>query len=69
MMIDTIKTERLSIEPFDIKYLKDYFDGFNQEITKFQWPDPFPDMDSARIVLQDLLDEFPFDGQPNCVSP
>lgn len=52
-----IRTERLSIEPFDIKYLKDYFDGFNKEITRFQWPDPFPNIDSARNVLQGFLNE------------
>ena len=52
-----IRTERLHIEPLDSKYLKDYFDGFNKEITKYQWPDPFPDIDSARNVLQGFLDE------------
>lgn len=35
-----IKTKRLTIAPFDLKYLDDYFNGFNEEITKFQWPDP-----------------------------
>ncbi len=57
MMKDMIRTERLRIESLDIQYLKDYFDGFNKEITKFQWPDPFPDMDSARNVLQGFLNE------------
>lgn len=52
-----IKTERLLIAPFDLKYLRDYFDGFDREITKYQWPDPFPDMDAARDTLQGFLDE------------
>ena len=52
-----MKTERLLIAPFDMKYLKDYFDGFDAEITKYQWPDPFPDLDSARDTLQGFLEE------------
>ena len=52
-----IKTERLLIAPFDMKYLKDYFDGFDEDITKYQWPDPFPDMDTARETLQGFLEE------------
>ena len=52
-----IKTERLDILPFDMRYLRDYFDGFNGEITRYQWPDPFPDMGSARDVLQGFLEE------------
>lgn len=55
--IERIKTERLKIEPLDMKYLKDYYNGFNEEITKFQWPDPFVDLDSARDMLQDFLNE------------
>lgn len=52
-----IKTERLLIAPFDMKYLKDYFDGFDGDITKYQWPDPFADMDAARETLQGFLEE------------
>lgn len=52
-----IKTERLSIEPFDMKNLKDYYDGFDEAITKFQWPDPFKNIDDARTLLQDFLNE------------
>ena len=52
-----MKTERLTIAPFEMKYLRDYFDGFDGEITKYQWPDPFADVDSARDLLQGFLDE------------
>ena len=52
-----LTTERLVLAPFDMKYLQDYFNGFDEEITKFQWPDPFVDIDDARNVLQDFLDE------------
>ena len=42
---------------FDMKYLEDYFNGFNENIAKYQWPDPFDSVESARITLQDFLDE------------
>ena len=48
---------RISIVPFEMKYLDDYFNGFNAEITRFQWPDPFECMEDARSVLQAFLDE------------
>lgn len=54
---DMIKTERLTIAPFEMKYLRDYFGGFDGEITKYQWPDPFADVERARDLLQGFLDE------------
>ena len=52
-----IKTERLILAPFDMKYLQDYYNGFNEEITKYQWPDPFANIDAAKNMLQDFLTE------------
>ena len=52
-----IKSERISIEPFEMKYLNNYFSGFNMEITKFQWPDPFESIEEARSILQEFLNE------------
>ena len=52
-----IQCERIIIAPFDMKYLQDYCSGFNTEITKYQWPDPFETLDDARDVLQCFLDE------------
>lgn len=52
-----IKSERTNIAPFEMNYLNDYFCGFNAEITKFQWPDPFESMESARSMLQKFLIE------------
>lgn len=49
--------ERIIIAPFEMKYLEDYNSGFNSEITKFQWPEPFDSIDDARAVLQGFLDE------------
>ena len=40
-----------------MRYLPDYFAGFNAEITRFQWPEPFESMEDARSTLQSFLDE------------
>ncbi|MBE6908952.1 MAG: GNAT family N-acetyltransferase [Ruminococcaceae bacterium] len=47
----------IRIVPFDMKYLGEYYHGFNAEITKYQWPDPFDRMDDAKAMLQEFLDE------------
>ncbi len=52
-----IKSERTNIVPFEMKYLNDYFSGFNGKITKFQWPDPFESIEAARATLQEFLKE------------
>lgn len=52
-----IKCERINIVPFEMKYLDIYFSGFNSEITKFQWLDPFESLEDARSMLQEFLDE------------
>ena len=52
-----IKTDRLNIVPFEMRYLNNYFNGFNAEITKYQWPDPFESIEDARLMLQAFLDE------------
>ncbi len=52
-----IKSERTNIVPFEMRYLNHYFSGFNAEITKFQWPDPFESIEDARSILQEFLNE------------
>ena len=52
-----IKSERINIAPFEMKYLNHYFSEFNAEITKFQWPDPFETIEEARTTLQEFLNE------------
>ncbi len=47
----------MRIEPFDMKYLNDYFNEFNEDITKYQWPDPFENLDVAKEMLQEFMDE------------
>ena len=50
-------SEDICIVPFDMKYLDDYYNGFNTEITKYQWPDPFNHVEDARALLLEFLDE------------
>lgn len=47
----------MTIVPFEMKYLNDYFNCFNEEITKYQWPNPFDSVDAAREMLQVFLNE------------
>lgn len=47
----------INIVPFEMKYLRDYYHGFNQKITEFQWPDPFENSDDAEKMLQEFLNE------------
>lgn len=47
----------IKIEPFDMKYLSDYYTEFNEEITRYQWPDPFESIDAAKELLQEFVDE------------
>ena len=51
------KSEGIRVVPFNMKYLNDYFSGFDAEITKFQWPDPFESIEDARSTLQGFLDD------------
>lgn len=46
-----LNTERLSIRPFSKSFLKDYYQEFTDEITKYQYPDSFPDIETADTVL------------------
>ena len=49
--------KRIKVIPFDMKYLEDYYNNFNEEITRYQWPDPFETIEDARALLKDFLDE------------
>ncbi|MBR4289480.1 MAG: GNAT family N-acetyltransferase [Oscillospiraceae bacterium] len=49
--------ERIRVVPFDMKYLDDYFRGFNAEITKYQWPEPFLHVKDAEALLLEFLGE------------
>lgn len=51
------ETERLMIRPFDLSYLEEYAREFTAEITKYQFPDPFPDMETANRVMSGFVKE------------
>ena len=59
--------EKIKIVPFEMKFLKDYYWGFNTEITKYQWPDPFGTVDDARKLLLEFLREMER-GDATCPS-
>lgn len=52
-----LQTQRLMIVPFDMNYLNDYYDGFDKEITKYQYPDSFDSVEAAKNLLQEFIDE------------
>ena len=53
--MELIQTERLIITPFDLMSLKDYYEGFDADITKYQYPDPFTTEEDARELLQSFI--------------
>ena len=52
-----IMTPRLRIVPFDMKYLDFYYREWNEEVTKYQYPDPYSSIEDARMGLQSFIDE------------
>lgn len=47
----------IKTEPFDMKYLSDYYTEFNEEIARYQWPDPFESIEATKDLLQEFIDE------------
>lgn len=52
-----IRTQRLIIKPYQPAFLEDYYREFTQEITKYQYPDPFPDLETANQALSGFARE------------
>lgn len=50
-----LKTDRLVIQPYSTSYLEDYYKEFTDEITKYQYPDRFPDMETANQVVSGFV--------------
>ena len=50
-----IKTKRLTIQPFSAAFLAPYYKEFTAEITKYQYPDSFPDIHTADIVMSNFV--------------
>lgn len=42
-----INTPRLIIKPFNQKYLNDFYKCFDDEVTKYQYPDSFKSLEAA----------------------
>lgn len=52
-----IETERLMIKPFSMKYIEDYYQGFTDEVTKYQYPDSFQNIEDATLLVSDFVHE------------
>lgn len=50
-----LRTERLVIQPFQDEFLEDYYREFTDEITQYQYPDAFPDLDAARSLVHEFV--------------
>ena len=54
-MVLDLRTERLVIQPFRDEFLEDYYREFTDEITRYQYPDAFPDLDAARSLVHEFV--------------
>ena len=52
-----LETNRLILRELDETYFEEYNKEFNEQITKFQWPDPFVDRNAARNILNGFIAE------------
>ena len=50
-----LETPRLTIRPYSHAFLEEYNAEFTDEITKYQFPDSFPDIDTANAVMSDFV--------------
>ena len=51
-----LETNRLVLVPYNDDYLQDYFNEFTEEITKYQYPDKFNNIDDTRNLLAYFVD-------------
>lgn len=50
-----ITTQRLRLVPLSYKYINEFYNEFNSEITKYQYPDTFKDIESAKNWLANFI--------------
>ncbi len=50
-----LKTRRLILQPFRACYLEEYYREFTDEITKYQYPDSFPDLETANQTMSEFV--------------
>ncbi len=53
----SLTTSRLILQPFSHAFLKDYYSEFTEKITRYQYPDSFPDMETANQMVSDFVRE------------
>lgn len=51
-----IETERLIIVPFEMKFAEDYYREFDEEITRYQYPDSFKTLADAEEMLASFIE-------------
>ena len=52
-----LNTERLIIRPFSNSYLEEYYQEFTDDITKYQYPDSFPDIENAEKTVSGFVQD------------
>ncbi len=52
-----LRTERLVIQPFRDSFLAEYYREFTDDITKYQYPDAFPNMEAAKGLVSEFVSE------------
>lgn len=52
-----IRTRRLIIRPFSQDYLEEYYRQFTPEITRYQYPESFPDLRAADRLVSGFVKE------------
>lgn len=55
-MNSKLETERIIMKPFNDSYLPDFYIEFTEEITRYQYPDPFKSLEDAREFLDYFVD-------------
>ena len=50
-----VKTERLIIQPFSNSFLEEYYKEFTDEITRYQYPDSFSNVDMANEIVSEFV--------------
>lgn len=53
--MEELQTQRLRICAFDKRYLEDYALYLTEEITRYQYPDPFASLEDAEALLDGFL--------------
>lgn len=52
-----LTTRRLILQPFSHAFLEEYYREFTEKITRYQYPDSFPDMETANQMVSGFVKE------------